>query len=1268
MSLSAVELAGALRRFVRAEKGDALKVLPGLLADLAELPPDQGGTPQGAAASGEIACLLFAVVRTLRDVALMSRVLHALASLGRFGRCLAILHIQARAVPLPQITPVLSALPGREFLAIVNEMLLAPLADDKQYMAWLRGLLPVPGRLDPGEALQFLGALADEGAPLSRPLHDALLAAGMSETLPKSFAGKPDAATAEALLKASGTLSNPAIQPEALGYALRASGMAGPSRLAPLLAAAPDLAVRESALLNEMRRLATLPEAPALLLPAAQAEPELLGLVLADMLRQGNAVRESALRLTPLLPRLGLASLLTDTPEAERGAVLGRFFLALVRHDPDFLRRAAKAMRAMLDAASLQALGELLAAQLATDEAERAGLLAPPAGPAPAKAASPRRPSLAEALKDALSPLKDQDYSHSVLTGESLEGSTLASVNLSASQFSSVTFLRVRLSACALQGSRFEGCTFRSCVFAGVDLCDAVFQNCRFEGCLFERCDAVRLRLASCVLTGCAVAESSLAGAHLSRVRLDRLMARASAFSGLRALETALTHCALTRCDLSGAVLERSACRSSEFVDCTLALARLRHCDVLEAVFTRCSLPGLEMLGGHTDNPHLSKARSATLAALLARPGGVLTELPQALQGAHGAGFVAACVGRSVRLDEARRILAAMRGQNQRRTELALERLTEQQGVFLKLLPQLLVTDVFEKAQGLKGVPACSLGGAGGRVDLALLEKFFPGQAASAVDSAAQAAPALCIEALYAIGSLGSVAQKPSSDIDCWVCHSDPIGSPQAVREGLQRKLAALESWAATQFGLEVHFFAMTLDEVRTNSFGMSDKESSGSAQAALLKEEFYRTALKLAGKDLLWWAVPPGADAAAAQSLLADITVLDPRLAGELVDLGQPEPIPASEYFGACLWQMVKALHSPYKSVMKLGLLEKYADKGESMRLLCDRIKEAVLRGRSRLEWVDPYLALFASIRSHYARLGDEGSLSLLAECLRLKADVAPEDLPPEFGQLGQAASANGTFAHSLRLGGLVNQFMIAAYRRIQGGIKADRAAASITPQDLTRLGRRIAANFSQHEHKVSLVPFLSEDVAFTELYFYAEKAPGKRTVWAVKGKEKATGKAAVESLEPIRRDTDVARLLAWTVVNGIYDPGLAVQAEKSLAPIAVMDVQALLQDLTAFFPRREILDPDMEEYLQDERVTRAYVILNLPVPPDKNKIIQASVIYATNWGELFCQGFDNPPQLLSVSPLTFLRENLSRAVPPRPEVKIFIPKRSACPRIKVF
>ena len=203
--------------------------------------------------------------------------------------------------------------------------------------------------------------------------------------------------------------------------------------------------------------------------------------------------------------------------------------------------------------------------------------------------------------------------------------------------------------------------------------------------------------------------------------------------------------------------------------------------------------------------------------------------------------------------------------------------------------------------------------------------------------------------------------------------------------------------------------------------------------------------------------------------------------------------------------------------------------------------------------------------------------------------------------------------------------------------------------------------------EHKVALVPFLSEGLRFTELFFYAEKAPGKRTIWGVKGKDKDSGKAAVESLAPIRRDTDVARLLAWLLFNGLHDPRQVLQAERSIAPIALLDLQALLADLSAFFPRPATLEPDLDEYLKPERVVRAYVIANLPVPTDKNKLLTASVLYATNWGEVFAQTFDNPPLTLQKALTAFLRENLARPITPHTELRVYQPKKSAAPRLKI-
>jgi len=1272
MPRSVQEIASALRSFLRGGQQEAAKVLPDLLVQAAE------AAAQGPAAAAEIAFLLSTLLRGQRDMLLMARTLQALLGLGRLGRVLAGQHIQARILPLPQLTPLISALSGRDVLALLNDLLLdGPAAEkaDKQLTAWLKGLLPAPGRLDLREALAFLKSLSDDGLPLAKALREALLAAGLSEALPKAFAGSPTAAAAELLLAATDALGSPVVQAEALGYALRAAGSGGPSRLGPLLAAPPTLEPREAALAAEMRRLAILPDAPLHLLPAAQTEPETLGLVLSDLLKGGGAAASQAMRLVPLLPRLGLEHCLADLSDASgpardalRTAVPAQVFLAIAGQEPEFLQRTARALS--LSAPLAQELAALLKSRPgpAPGPWDREEPLPAGPGPAPAKPASGRRATLTEALKDALTPLKDQDFSHSSLANETIDGATLSGVDLSQSRFSGVTFRRARLNAARLNHCAFERCVFSGCVFSSADLSASLFTACRFEACSFDFCDLGQARFTDSLLAACTLSESNLAGASLTKTRLDTLTARACALPSLRAHETVLARSALSRCDLSACLWTRSLWREAEFTACTLNDSRLAGCEAAGATLSRCALAGLEVYGGHTDNPHLAQARRATQALCLDQACSgpdPLAALPVGLASGPGAAFMRASVGYYLRVDEARRTLAAMRGQNQRRRELALERLTEGQGVFLKLLPLLLATDVFEKAQGLPGVPACSLSersleGGLGREARALLDRHFPGVAPTE-----KLAPQLSIEAVYAIGSLGSVAQRPSSDIDCWLCYEELDGAQENARAALMRKLAALEAWTMQTFGLETHFFAMPLSEVRQNLFGMSDKESSGSAQAALLKEEFYRTAHKLAGRDLLWGAAPPSATQAEADTLLKELTALAPRVAAELVDLGQPMPIPPGEYFGACLWQIVKALHSPYKSVMKLALLEKYAGQDPNKRLLCDRIKEAALRGRKKPEEVAPYLSLFSAIRRHYRQLEDGGSLSLMAECLRLKADVDPDDLPPDF--LDAETAEHGSFLAALRLGGMVNQFMISAYRRIQEGIRADRSAAQITPEDLTRLGRRIAANFAQHEHKVGLVPFLSEDIAFTELFFYAEKAPGKRTIWAVKGKEKASGKAAVESLAPIRRDTDVARLLTWLVFNGLYDSRLAVQAEKSLAPIAVLDLQNLLAELAAFFPRKATLEPDLDEYLRPERVVRAFLVLNLPVPPEKNKVLTASVIYATNWGEVYCQSFDNPSPVLLKSPLGFLRESLARSLPQNIELKAFVPKRSACPRLRL-
>lgn len=1291
-----------------ADRLRVLKALPGLLAGLASLGDARRLGPEDQALMADCALRLLALARTLRETSLLQRTLHTMLGMGRFGRALASLFIQGRTLPLAQIGPVLTTLPPRDCLGALNELLLDCPRQDRQYAAWLKSLLPATGKIEVREQLLFLKTLAALGGQLAPALRETILSGPLPEAIARTLtgaapaaaqggekngedaqaAGQPGPTTLDALLTACAMLDTPELAQRAWTYALHTAGGPGPSRLRPLLAAPHDMEGRDDALVLEMRRLANLDAPGELLRAAARCEPETLGLVLADMLAAGQAQRASAARLLPLLPLRGLESCLGALPEQACPELLEAQFVALARHDPNFLRRFVKSRPAMPPAPVLEALKHCLATlpepPLPEPRPFEQGVPPPDPESAPWMGHAQPRQALAELLRDP-GQLRDMNLSGQTLSGPelpqgALDGRTLTGIDLSRGRLERLNVARARLTGCSFSGSLLGDCAFRGVVFSGCDFSGARLSGCLFENCSFEGCELRGLTLNKCGLVGCGFAECSLIGAQCEETRIAHSTARATAFSALRMHTSAVLGGEFQRCDFSGCHCLRTAFRNPAFDACSFTSTTLSGCELTGSRTSRCDMSGLRIQGGHSDDPHALAANREALA-LPRQPQPLPPGVRQALLQGAGAEFTQACVEAFLRVEEARETLAAMRAQDRRRRALALERLGEQQGLFLRLLPLILATDAFDKALGLAGVPHCSVADRALErgptpADLELLAKTFPRHSPTHRPQAQ-----LGISAVYAIGSLGTLAQKESSDIDCWVCCAPPEraeGQPETASEtlagrmeGLKRKLAALETWAMQQFGLEVHFFAMTLEEVRANAFGMSDKESSGSAQALLLKEEFYRTALKLCGRDLAWWAAPPGANDAEVHALLSELAVLDPRLHAELIDLGQPAPIPPGEYFGACLWQMVKALHSPYKSVMKLGLLEKYAGQGEKMRLLCERIKEAALRGRSRLEDLDPYLALFSSISQHYEKLNDAMGLGLIAECLLLKAEVAQSDLPPQLVRHCASGCADaGGFASSMRLGGMVGRFMIEAYRRIQEGLKsgAPENRASISPQDLTRLGRRIAVNFAPSEHKVGLVPFLSEGLAFTELFFYAEKAPGKRTIWAVKGKEKNTGKAAVESLAPIRRDTDVARLVAWLMINGIYDQSLAVQAEKSFAPIAVMDLQALLADMAAFFPRRETLDPDMDNYLEAERVTKAYFILNLPVPLDKNKILHCAVLYATSWGELCCQSFENPPPTLAKSPVGFLRENLAKPVAGNVECRVFAPKKSACPRIKIL
>lgn len=133
----------------------------------------------------------------------------------------------------------------------------------------------------------------------------------------------------------------------------------------------------------------------------------------------------------------------------------------------------------------------------------------------------------------------------------------------------------------------------------------------------------------------------------------------------------------------------------------------------------------------------------------------------------------------------------------------------------------------------------------------------------------------------------------------------------------------------------------------RHNESGSLGGEDCGSTQHILLLDEFYRTAVRLAGKRILWNMVP-GEEEAHYDEYVLSLYAQGALTPNEWLDLGGLSSLSAEEYFGASLWQLYKSIDSPYKAVLKTLLLEAYSWEYPNTQLLATDIKHRLHQGRS--------------------------------------------------------------------------------------------------------------------------------------------------------------------------------------------------------------------------------------------------------------------------------------------------------------------------------
>jgi adenylate cyclase, class 1 len=401
------------------------------------------------------------------------------------------------------------------------------------------------------------------------------------------------------------------------------------------------------------------------------------------------------------------------------------------------------------------------------------------------------------------------------------------------------------------------------------------------------------------------------------------------------------------------------------------------------------------------------------------------------------------------------------------------------------------------------------------------------------------------ILSLFVMGSLGTIAHTPRSDFDIWLCYDPALDASQ--RACLQEKTQAISRWAQT-LGLEVHFFLMNHLAFREGDVLPLSDESSGSAQRVLLLDEFYRTAIWLAGRQPLWWLVPPDVELRGDYSQRADL-LLQQRFVFEedFIDFGSSSTFAANEFLGAGLWQLYKAIESPYKAVLKLLLLEVYVSQAENFCSLSLAFKRAIYRGNLDIDQLDPYVAAFEAIEGYLLQRDDHTRLELFRRSFYFKVNKALSRKPSGKTKSWQRRSLEeyvkrwqwspGQVAHldgraSWKALDVLTErdtlvaTLMRSFLELNMFSRRKATASLLAGMDFMLLSNKLAAAFSSKPGKLLAInPGISKDVSVSRLWL----KQNENTQWQLYDN---LGSPALHEC------WHLAELLTWACYNGILLP----------------------------------------------------------------------------------------------------------------------------------
>jgi adenylate cyclase class 1 len=506
---------------------------------------------------------------------------------------------------------------------------------------------------------------------------------------------------------------------------------------------------------------------------------------------------------------------------------------------------------------------------------------------------------------------------------------------------------------------------------------------------------------------------------------------------------------------------------------------------------------------------------------------------------------------------------------------------------------------------------------------------------------------------LFAImGSAGSIAFNEESDIDFWLCLDEKKADAESLKF-LRAKLREIEFWITDNFSIETHFYLNDIERIRNDLFDTNEDSFGGKANGKLLKDEFYRSSILLNGKIPFWWVVPAGIEDSGYDEC---IRALDSSaFSRDYVDFGNLHTIDRQDFIGGGLFQILKSLGNPFKSIIKIGVVEKYLlDKDSESILLCNMIKKSVLEGKLNINHIDPYVMMFNQVNDFYSQNRDPDhalASEIIKMCFYIKIDpnlsetagrpAAESEKIEKMTEYIKKWKWSDVKIHQMdtfkdwditpinKFWNSITGHILKSYKRILKNIQGDEFIKRFSTEDIKFITTKINSSFSLSEKKIRPAISFKDNPIEKHLKIESISEKEGKINWLL-SKGFSKGQKDFQRLL-IHKEPTLIALLAWISMNRMFQKDhTRVEIKSRYQLLDSNFVRELMNELTLHFSIKR-LNIKNDYFFMDPLPLLNFIIINLysKYPQGIEDIIY---LYHNSWGETLYEQYSKETDLSGI------------------------------------